>query len=364
MERFAYHNFLEINISGLIWVFYFFLSVMVLVFIFILIFSFYKRRKEKKEKLWQDEVADVISHAIFFEGDQETSVEITVADERLNRNYKFRQYLTNEIIHAKKNLSGAPVLNLIKLYESLQLDKDSLSKIKNKKWHIKAKGIQELAIMEQARYVKEIFRLTNDPNELVRNEAQCALVNFYGFKGFRFLNVIIHPISQWQQMQLLNYLHDLQSYDADQLKKWLNSKNNSVITIGLRLSCLFKCGEVYSEVIHCLKNADQSVRSNALAYLQKISEEGTAEEIVKCFSSADRSNKLFILSILQEIGNENQIVFLMKQLHNADDTIKLAAAKTLSVLHPLGTAFFQIHLFADEFPWNAIFKQIENEQAA
>ncbi len=41
----------------------------------------------------------------------------------------------------------------------LEFDKDSLQKIQSKKWHIKAKGIQELAIMEQVQYVKEIFDL-------------------------------------------------------------------------------------------------------------------------------------------------------------------------------------------------------------
>ncbi len=364
MAHFAANFFLEINAYTLIWVLYLFIVLMVFVFIFILIFSFFKRSLDKKKKSWQDDVATIISQAIFFEDDGSSVMEINPEHRQLFTNKTFRQYFIDEVIHAKKNLSGAPVLNLIHLYEMLELDKNSLQKIKNKKWHIKAKGIQELAIMQQEKYVKQIFRLTNDPHELVRNEAQCALVHFYDFKGLRFLNVIVHPVSKWQQIQLLNYLHDSRAVNPVQLKKWLSSDNDSVIMMGLRLACLYNCREVYNEVLACLQIGTLEITMTALEYLKKINQEDTPDEIIKCYASSDSSIKLKILSVLQEIADERHITFLMKQLHNSDNTIKLAAAKALSSIHPSGSAFFRKHVFADEYPWNAIFSQIENERAA
>jgi len=364
MRHFAGNSFLEINAYTLIWVLYFFLGLMVLVFIFILIFSFYKRSVEKKKKSWQDDVATIISEAIFFEDDASSVIEINPERRQIFDNKTFRQYFIDEVIHAKKNLSGAPVLNLVHLYEMLELDKDSLEKIKNKKWHIKAKGIQELAIMQQEKYVKQIFRLTNDTHELVRNEAQCALVHFYDFKGLRFLNVISHPVSQWQQIQLLNYLHDSQAVNPVQLKKWLKLSNHSVVTIAVRLASFYNCMEVYEEIIACLQNGTAEVKMNALEYLKKIHKDNTADEIIKCYACSGKQVKLSILSVLHETANEKHITFLMKQLHNPDDTIKLAAAKVLSFIHPLGQDFFRQHLFADEHPWDAIFSQIDNDRAA
>lgn len=337
---------------------------MVLVFIFILIFSFYKRRLENKKRSWLENIANLISNAIFFENDGGEIVELKPGDKLLLRKIEFRQYFIDEIIHARKNFSGSPIANLITLYETLQFDKDALQKIKSKKWHIKAKGIQELAVMGQVKYVKIIFRLTNNSHELVRNEAQCALVNFYGFKGLRFLNFIIYPISQWQQIQLLNYLDDLHSADSKQLKKWLKSNNNSVVTFAIHLASLCNCADVYKEVIHCLQNPDRQVKLNALDYFKKINSEDTADEIVKCYAFSERIIQLNMLSVLQETGNEKQISFLLKQLHNPDHTIKVAAAKTLASIHPAGPAFLKTHLFSDEYPWNAIFNQIEDEKAA
>lgn len=355
--------FIQINSYPFLGLLYFFLFLMVLVFLAIIFFSFYKRRTEKKEKKCQEIISNTISEIVFFEDDGENQMQINL-EEKLLCTPRFRQCFLNEIIHVKKNLFGAPVSNLKKLYQLLELDKDSLSKIHSKKWHIKAKGLQELSIMEQEQYVKEVFRLTNHSNELVRNEAQCALVNFYGFKGFRFLNVIVHPISQWQQIQLLNYLHDAKTTDPHQLRKWLASKNDSIVTLALRLAAFYNSYEVYDQVIQCLQHPDQQVKLNALRYLKKIATEESAEEVIKCYYASDKAVKLKALSVLELVGTEKQIPFLLKQLYDTDDTIKVVAAKALSTLHPLGTGFFQTHLFADQDPWKTIFSQIRNERAA
>ncbi len=90
---------------------------MVVVFLFIIFFSFYKRKLEKKKKLWEERISSVISQVIFYEADGQSKMEIKV-DEKLLQNSKFRQYFLNEIIHVKKNLFGAPVSNLKKLYET------------------------------------------------------------------------------------------------------------------------------------------------------------------------------------------------------------------------------------------------------
>ncbi len=57
----------------------------------------------------------------------------------LLQNSGFSNILINELIHAKKNLLGSSTLNLVKLYEVLELDKNSLTKLHSSKWHIKAK---------------------------------------------------------------------------------------------------------------------------------------------------------------------------------------------------------------------------------
>ena len=364
MHGYIFIVFLKIDSYRYINIMYVFLLLLLLLLTFISGYTIYKRRVENNKKLWQQSIALIISQAIFFTDEEDDRVDITYRIEMLLQNSIFRNCVINELIQAKKNLSGSSTLNLKKLYEILELDKDSFKKLNNIKAHIKAKGIQELAMMEQIKYLKPIFRLTNNENELVRNEAQCALVCFYGFLGLRFLNVTAYPISQWQQIQLLNKLNEVKPENFDVIKKWLQSSNESVVVFSLKLATFYNCYDVYNNIIPCLQSLSLPIKLNALEYLKKMPKDDTAEQIISHYTFENKIYKLAIIDALKEIGNENQISFLLKRLHDKDDDVKAAAAKCLSCLHPSGSAFLQTHLFADENPWKAIFLQIKSERAA
>ncbi len=344
-------------------VFYIYLLLPGLLFVIILGLTIYKKRIERRTKLWQESIAKLISESIFFaEG---------VEPEDINDKYSnlinlpaYRQSLINEILKIRKSLSGISTVNLKEVYEALHLDEDSHKKLKSSKWHIIAKGIQELAVMEQVKYGKEIFKLTNNPNELVRSEAQCALVNFYGFPGLRFLNVTVYPISQLQQMQLLNVLYLVKAENFDPVKKWLHSTNESVIAFALKLAKFYNCFEVYDDVVKCLQDPNSHIKLNALEYLKNMPREGTASQVVATYFSENKEYKLAILEALQIIGTDEVISFLEDRLQDNDNDIKAAAAKALSKLHPEGTAFLLTQSFADLNPWKKIFLQISNERAA
>lgn len=339
-----------------------FIIILGLLFTATLVFFIYKIRIAAKKKSWEDHVASLVSTALF-DSEEECSVLIDKNRKRL-QNPMFRQYLINELILTRKNISGSSAGHLIKLYEHLELNNDSLKKLHHKKLHIKAKGVRELAVMEQKKYVKEIFRLTNNKSELVRNESQCALVSFYGFAGLRFLGVTTYPLSEWQQIQLLNKLNDVKPQNFDVIKKWLQSPNESVVNFSLRLATFYNRFDVYPDVMDCLSNSSLQVKLNTLNYLKKIPRDDTAEKLVDNYSYENKSYKLAVINALNDIGNDEQINFLIKQLQDADDDIKLAAAISLSHLHPLGPTFFKTFLFADKDPWKTIFLQIENEHAA
>lgn len=218
--------------------------------------------------------------------------------------------------------------------------------------------------MGQVKYVKEIFKLTNNTNELVRNEAQCALINFYGLPGLRFLNVTVYPISQLQQIQLLNILYLLKAGVFYPLIKWLSSTNESVIEFALKLATFYNSYEVYDHVLKCLQHDNLQIKLNALEYLKNMPREDTALRIIDTYSFENKIYKLAVLDALQCIGSDNHISFLQHLLQDNDNDIKVAAAKSTSKLHPNGAAFLQTHSFAETNPWKKIFCQINTDLAA
>ncbi|MEO8111866.1 MAG: HEAT repeat domain-containing protein [Ginsengibacter sp.] len=355
-------TFLQIDTIVFIRAIYIFLVILSALFGIILGFTIYKRRIEKNKKAWHQSLAGIISQAIVLT--EEETINITDEIKKLLKKSIFRRYVIDELIHALKNLSGASTLNLVHLYEILELNIDSFKKLHSKRWHIKAKGIQELGIMNQKKYSREIFRLTNHPNELVRNEAQCSIISLYGFSGLRFLNVAAYPISKLQQIELLNKLKGLKPKNSEGFKKWLQSSNESVVIFSLKLATSVNLHNLYDNVVNCLQSNCLEIKLNALEYIKKIPGENSAGIIVSHYFFNNKIFRLAIIDALRDIGSENEISFLLSLLHDEDDEIKAAGAKSLSWLHPLGADFLQAHSFADQDPWKNIFLEIKNERAA
>jgi len=357
-------SFLIVNFYLFIVLIYVLLILLFLTFIIILGFVIYRKKVASNKALWHQNIAPVILQAIFLEEDGGDRVEVTYKFKMLFQDPRFRRYAINELIKAKDNFSGSSASSLQTLYESLDLDGDSFRELHNPKWHIKAKGIQELGIMKQAKYRKEIFWLANNKHELVRNEAQCAMVSFFGFSGLSFLNVIEYPMSQWHQVQLLHKLNDVKPETFEALKTWMQSSNESVIVFAIKLATLYNCYGVYTNVVNCLKHPGVQVKISALEYLKQMPQEDTPDRIISNYYSENINYKLAVINALKDIGTEKQISFLVKELHNKNNDVKAAAANSLSVLHPLGHTFFKTYLLAEEKPWKEIFLQITHNRIA
>ncbi|MEO6406324.1 MAG: HEAT repeat domain-containing protein [Ferruginibacter sp.] len=344
-------------------VIYIFIFLLVVLFIFIAAYSIYAHRREINKKRWEEGIADLINEAIFSE-DETGLVDIHKQPGKLLNNAHYRQCCIDEIIKTRKALSATSGHGLKTLYERLNLDKDSFKKLSRRSWQKKAKGIQELSLMEQGKYVKNIFRLTTHKNETVRNEAQCGLVSYYGFLGLRFLNVTLHPISEWQQIQLLNKLSAVKSENTAMLSRWLKSDMESVVIFSIKLAAFYKNFAVYDTVMHCLQHRNEKVKMHVLKYLETIPAEDAPDRIIKEYATADKIFRLAIIDTLKQIGNIKQVAFLLIQLNDRDDDIKAAAAKALTSIHPSGGAFLQTYSYAEIYPWKTIFQQVKNELAA
>jgi hypothetical protein len=342
---------------------YVFIALLVVLFFVIAVYSVYARRRDNNKKRWEESIANLINEAIFSEDECAFTV-LQKETKKLLKKAHFRQCCIDEIIKTRKVLSGSSCLALKQLYERLGLDKDSFNKLSGMSWQKKAKGIQELSEMEQAKYVNHIFRHTTHTNETVRNEAQCGLVSYYGFLGMRFLNVTIHPISEWQQIQLLNKLSAAKPNHTAMLTRWLRADMESVVVFSLKLASFYKNYEVYDTVMETLTNSSVKIKLHVLEYLKEVPAEDAADKIIKEYATGNKIFRLATINTLKYIGNINQVAFLLTQLNDKDDDIKAEAAKTLTSIHPSGGAFLQTYSYANISPWNAIFKQIKNELAA
>ena len=333
--------------------------------VFMLVYLLVRRRQDRRLEEWRTKLMDTLQDTIYFEAPENAPAVIPVnpITTRLLRRPAFRQLLIDELVQGRKGLAGASATNLVTLFRQLGLNAISAEKLKSRKWHLKARGIQELAAMDQRQYLTSIYRLTNANNELVRMEAQSAIVQLYGFEGLRFLDIIDRPISEWQQIKLLRLLSRMPGALPAKAAGWLSSANDSVRIFTLKLIAEQHHQQLHAQVVACLDHPNTQVKLQAIRCLKDISTDGTADTLTSAYESHPLPCKLAILETLGQVGADMHDLFLLEQLAHPDNGLKLAAAKALANTGEKGIIQLETFPMASTYPWDQIIQQAKTEKS-
>lgn len=283
----------------------------------------YTSRIQKHLEVW-------ISHFILEESVD--TIEIPAKFYRILQNCQARQAVIDELIRCKKNFSGAVADNIVQLYEKLGLKKDAETKLLCvRRWYIKARGIQELYLMDQRDFLTKIYRNTNDRNEMVRMEAQTGVIYMTGFPGLRFLDVISYPLTEWQQLKLLEQLKLTKKKEdlSERIPRWLLSKNDTVVVFALKLAEEYQQFAVRDAISPCFEHPNRLVREQAVKALIQLGDAQTPALLVNCFSGKTVVEQGIILDALSGMATDEQEAFLVSQLDAPDNGLKLKAATAL-----------------------------------
>lgn len=341
-------------------------GALLLITVFILVYLVLRRKRERKLDEWRDQLSGTLQRAIFFEddGNAQAAIPLTFKTIRGLKHPGFRQLLVDELVQGKKSLTGTAATNLVLLFNQLGLSKLSLQKLNSRRWHIKARGIQELAVMEQRQLVTRIYRLTNAHHELVRMEAQSAIVQLYGFEGLRFLDIIDTPISEWQQITLLRLLARMPGIQPEKVANWLSSSNDSVRIFALKLVAEHHLRQLHDQTAPCLQHPHPPVRMQTVRCLKEIYTDRTSDALIQAYDTQNIPCRLAILDTLGSIGAPDNGAFLSQQLSEAEDMLKLGAARALIQMGDIGLKHLDEFPLSGEYPWNEIFQQAKTEQTA
>lgn len=241
-----------------------------------------------------------------------------------------RRVLLEELVQLKNNLSGQSGDNLQQLYQQLRLDRLSAQYMRSNRWYFKAKGIQELAAMQQTAYQEEIYALTQHSDAMVRMEAQIAMVYLQGYQGLAFFDHLEYPLNEWHQVKLLQLLASQPIPSPDMIKGWLISKNASVIQFALKLIREQHASQFQQDVIACLSHPDELVRSQAIACLGEIPSAPAALALRTHYTSENsKTLQHHILAELMKTGTSHDLPFLQQLRISPDEGVRLAVEKTI-----------------------------------
>jgi hypothetical protein len=216
-------------------------------------------------------------------------------------------------------------------------------------------------MMDQKDMLDEIYKYTNSHIGYIRTEAQTAMIHFHGFEGLHFLDVVTHPVNEWEQLKLLEQLKTLDFVEMKNLVHWLKSSNATVVIFALKLVYVYQQYQVHDEVVSCLEHEDEKVRMQAVTTLGKIAGEYTASILAAHYFKEHFTNRQNILNCLLSIASDSEKDFLMQQLDDENDSLKLAAARVIAKCYDNGFEILKDRAQRDPDPYQEIYFHLKSE---
>jgi hypothetical protein len=243
-------------------------------------------------------------------------------------NYR-RQVLIDEMIDVSINLKGEEARKLLSLYKHLGLDRDSLARANSQRWHKKIKGFRELAFMNIRDGNDAIYKALNSSNEILRMEAQIALVRLSDKDPFEFLSHLERPFSLWEQITLHELLiqHNIQ---VPSFSKWLTSPNPTVVMFALRMIREFKQRDAEEGVNEALRHSDPAVRQLAVQVAGDLDFRSTLDTMKHMYKNQEYNICLEIVRAMGKMPELSMLGFLKLVLDKEDDVqLQIEATKAI-----------------------------------
>ncbi len=240
-----------------------------------------------------------------------------------------RQVLIDQMIDVSVNLKGDSREKLSKLYTDLNLDDDSIERAHSRRWHKRIKGFRELAFMGIREGNEEMYKSLNSRNEILRMEAQIALVRLSENDHFEFLSQLKRPFSLWEQISL----HDLiiqHNLPVPDFQRWLTSENPTVVMFALRMIREFKQMEAEPEIRKVLLHREPRVSNLAVEVAGDLGMKTTLETMKRMYKYQEYNNCLEIVKSMGKMPETSMLGFLKLVLDKEDDVqLQIEAVKAI-----------------------------------
>ena len=240
-----------------------------------------------------------------------------------------RKIIISTLLKLRNEISGEMAESIDKLYVKLGLLRYSLAKLRNKKWDVIANGIRELTQFKIKAVHQIVMNNINHPTKEVRKEMQLYLVHLYAFKGLDFLNVLETPLSEWDQIQLLEILQLNNDTQIIDIKPWLKSSNDSVVNFTLKLAKVYNQFEAKEELINLLNHGSEEVRINTISALSHLNVLEAKNILKDSFNERSLEEQIAFLKMMENVHEYGDKVFLQEQMQHENFEIKSIAMEIM-----------------------------------
>lgn len=326
---------------------YWFILVCLIVFISINLFivinryvvAYYKSRKRNM----YEELQELLTEYLYLDEDEESKKrgsEILKRVRKLNKQSKFySNIIKEEILELHKQFKGDASEVLRKLYIDFNFDKKAIKKLKVDNWTMRSSAIRELAQMDIAEASTQIKLSLNHINPTLRLETGIALLKLDKQNPFALLDTD-KELNKWQQINLLSAITTSKDLEIPSFKKWLNSKQPSIVVFSLIMIEYYQQLDAEEAIIELLDSNNEEVLLQAVKTLGVLESFSSEYKLIQLFAKSESIDvKLCIIEAISKIGSDDSLEFLYIQLKNANRDIALRAAYAIKAIGQKGVDF-------------------------
>lgn len=252
-----------------------------------------------------------------------------------------RKIMITTFIKLRNEISGEVAESIKELYYQTDLISDALTKLKSKKWEIIALGIRQLKQFHVTEMHEEVAKYINHPKKEVRNEIQLYLVDLFHFKGLEFLNTLEKPLSEWNQIQLLEILQRFDDQEISDIQPWLKSSNDTIVIFALKLAEIYNQYESKDTLIDLLNHPNTEIRVKTIHVLTRLNVAEAKTVLMLDFENLAFEEQIAFFKMLEYIPDTNDVHFISNHAHHANFEIQSMAMGILRMLHPVSFDAFK-----------------------
>jgi len=249
------------------------------------------------------------------------------------QNNSKRKIIISMLYNLMNEVSGEMSGSIKKLYYRSGLINFALQRLKNKNWYVIAKGIGELRRFEIEETYRDVVKFIDHPRSEVRKETQLYLVTLFRFEGLSFLDDLEAPISEWEQVQLLETLQKFDDQQICDIKPWLNSVNDTVVLFALKLAQIYNQFEVKDTLIELLSHQTKKIRVAVIEVLTHLYGIEAKEMLKANFNELSLEEQLSFFGLLEKLVVPDDEPFVEEHLFHKNFEIQLLALNIMKSIN-------------------------------
>lgn len=315
-------------------------SLFLLLIVFFLIFYLMNLRnklriKERIKLTFQKKYeADLIEYLYVREGKNINIEQQKIINylTRSSENRLKRKIIIQTFLKLRNEVFGETADIIKNLYYQTGLFKSAISKLKSNQWDSVARAIKELSQFEIKEAHDEIILLINHPKKEVRNEIQKYLVKLFRFDGLKFLDILEEPLSEWDQIQLLEILNKFDNPNIPDLNNWLTSTNDSIVSFTLKIAKLYNQLETKEEIINLFKHQNLEIRIQAISMVSHLGIYEAVGLLKENLFNKSLDEQIAFFKMMEEMCTSEDMDFIKNYVDHENFYIRISAMKILNLI--------------------------------